>query len=350
MPFAIVQTTSARGRKELSVVPDKWLDTSIQGDILLWPNVKSSTEQAKLQRDEKSTPGRSWLKYKCKIKRKNMPSYAQAAEMIDEMSGCSSSDVSMAPRKRKKINQTAPVNFQSMLNLPSPQPTITPHPDVPPKVTTASPVDNQNAPNMITVESRPAFQSCPKKASEQVILANVTVPTLPQPSGQTPAQCSASQPNTTAPAPQTTPIPTPIVVPAASDFNQSYFEFDPNMDLPGTVTFVGNPKSTSENSIQQCVDYLKQLIDMQKTSDALIEARISSLEKRMAHQSTQLEFIMDAIRCRSGEDGTVVGGLSFTFEPIDDARKLEDFEKTLGNEAFRSNLVSIIITCSNSFN
>ncbi|XP_065080669.1 uncharacterized protein LOC135703400 [Ochlerotatus camptorhynchus] len=292
MSFAIVQTLSAGGRKELSAVPEKWLDKSIQGDILLWPNVKSSTEQATLLRDENSTPGKSWLKFKCRIKRKNMPSYAQAALVIDEMSGCSSSDVSMVPRKRKKNNKTAPANFQSMLNLPSvepsPQITITPFHDVPPNSTNAPLSNNQNAPIMKTAGSPP----------------------------RTPLQ--------------------PILVPVTPNFNQPYFEFDQNnRDFPEP----GNPQSASENSIEQCVDYLKQLIDMQRKSDAIIDVRISSLEKRLAHQSTQMEFIMDAIRCRNGQDGSAEAGLSFNLEPINDYRKFEDFEKSLENESYRSNLM-----------
>ncbi|KXJ68774.1 hypothetical protein RP20_CCG021241 [Aedes albopictus] len=44
-------------------------------------------------RDENSCPKKSWLKYKCKVKRNPIPSFAAAKRMLEELSGGSSSDV-----------------------------------------------------------------------------------------------------------------------------------------------------------------------------------------------------------------------------------------------------------------
>ncbi|XP_062549437.1 uncharacterized protein LOC134214007 isoform X2 [Armigeres subalbatus] len=289
MPFAIVQTHSAGGREELSAVPEKWINTSIHGNILWWPSVKSSSEQAKLQRDENCAPGKSWLRYKCRIKRKNISTYAQAASLIDEMSGCSSSDVSLILKKKKKSNKTAPVNFHDLLNLPADEPSlqITPH----------------------------------RKVSVNI-------------SRKTPSKLIA-----TAAPPKRTLLPATVEAQSASGILPSY-EFDAaNNNYPELLSLTNNPQSSSAKSIEQCVDLLNRLIDMQQKSNTMLNTRISSLEKRLAHQSTQLEFIMDALKSRNDQGEATESGRSFCFQRIDDSRKLEDLEKNLENESYRSNLV-----------
>nr|XP_029734481.1 uncharacterized protein LOC115269842 [Aedes albopictus] len=117
MLFALVETTNARGFNELSVVPTSWLRGSKSGNILLWPNVKSVAEQEKMLRDETSCPKKSWLKYKCKVKRNPISTFAAAKRMLEELSGESSSDAGHLVRRKQKHDKRETENFQSMLVL-----------------------------------------------------------------------------------------------------------------------------------------------------------------------------------------------------------------------------------------
>ncbi|XP_029733462.1 uncharacterized protein LOC115269187 [Aedes albopictus] len=117
MPFALVETTNARGFNELSAVPTSWLRGSKSGNILLWPNVKSVAEQEKMLRDETSCPKKSWLKYKCKVKRNPISTFAAAKRMLEELSGESSSDAGHLVRRKQKHDKRETENFQSMLVL-----------------------------------------------------------------------------------------------------------------------------------------------------------------------------------------------------------------------------------------
>nr|XP_029731662.1 uncharacterized protein LOC109416728 [Aedes albopictus] len=136
----------------------------------------------------------------------------------------------------------------------------------------------------------------------------------------------------------------PIIIPVVSNLNQSYVEYDPNgVIFPGPLqtndNAPSNAHSTSEEKLQQCVDLVKNLTEMQRASDARINARISSLEKRAAHQSTQLEFILDTMKNCKNQVETSEAGPSFVFQPIDDSTKLRELDRNLEDATYKANLM-----------
>ncbi|XP_055630248.1 uncharacterized protein LOC129771029 [Toxorhynchites rutilus septentrionalis] len=116
MPFIVVETDNAQGGKELSVVPEKWTRNTKSGKIIFWSNAKNIAEQEKLLRDENSCPKKSWLKYKCTVRRSPTKSFAEAKRLLEELSGESSSDVTELVRRKRKANNREN-NFQKMLVL-----------------------------------------------------------------------------------------------------------------------------------------------------------------------------------------------------------------------------------------
>ncbi|XP_055614426.1 uncharacterized protein LOC129760782 [Uranotaenia lowii] len=115
MPFVVVETVDARGRKELSIVPEKWVRDTQNEKIVFWPNAKRISEQEALQRDDKSCPKKSWMVFSCTVKGKSNKLFSDAKRLLDELSGESSTDVShRVPRKRKKEPE---INFQKILTL-----------------------------------------------------------------------------------------------------------------------------------------------------------------------------------------------------------------------------------------
>ncbi|XP_055640748.1 uncharacterized protein LOC129778096 [Toxorhynchites rutilus septentrionalis] len=82
--FNVVQTLEA-GTPMLSVVPHQW----IEGKFLLWPGKNASV----ICKDVSSKPTASWTKIPCIVKRKYIPTYAEAEQEAADLSGMST-DVS----------------------------------------------------------------------------------------------------------------------------------------------------------------------------------------------------------------------------------------------------------------
>ncbi|XP_053698653.1 uncharacterized protein LOC128745600 [Sabethes cyaneus] len=117
MPFAVVETTNARGHNELSAVPEKWIRSSKSGHIMLWPNSQRVQDVKKMLRDANITPKKAWLKYKCTIKRNGIQSYDEAMGLCEELSGesSSSSDAQAASTQRKKkVNQNLLLHYDQL--------------------------------------------------------------------------------------------------------------------------------------------------------------------------------------------------------------------------------------------
>ncbi|XP_062550627.1 uncharacterized protein LOC134215454 [Armigeres subalbatus] len=102
MPFALIETTNAKGKCKLSVVPNKWLRASPNGSVVLWPN-GSPQEQETLLRSEHSCPSSSWLRYKCTVKRNLIGSYNQALKLLERMTD---GDVDSNQIRHEKESQT----------------------------------------------------------------------------------------------------------------------------------------------------------------------------------------------------------------------------------------------------
>lgn len=97
MPWAIVQTRGARGNAELLEVPETWIDGSY-----LWCPAGQTFYH--LQKEEFSIRKSNWSKIRCSVKRSNIPTFSAARQLLDDMSGMSSSctsDASVAPKKFK---------------------------------------------------------------------------------------------------------------------------------------------------------------------------------------------------------------------------------------------------------
>lgn len=104
MPWAIVETRSARGAAELLEVPDTW----IEGDYLWCP---AGSSLRILQKIENSTRKSNWSKIRCTVKRKNIATFLAATNLIEEMSGMSSSDASVSTKKSKRVPVTVKKTF-----------------------------------------------------------------------------------------------------------------------------------------------------------------------------------------------------------------------------------------------
>lgn len=95
----------------LSVVPHQW----VQGDSLMWPNKNA----IQLSKDSSSKPAASWTKIPCMVKRKYIPTYREAQQEAEDLSGISTEASDYAPKKKPKKNpKTQPTkgyDFNHML-------------------------------------------------------------------------------------------------------------------------------------------------------------------------------------------------------------------------------------------
>lgn len=297
MPFALVETTNARGFNELSVVPTSWLRGSKSGNILLWPNVKSVAEQEKMLRDETSCPKKSWLKYKCKVKRNPISTFAAAKRMLEELSGESSSDAGHLVRRKQKHDKRETENFQSMLVL-----------------------DNSNRSpeaqlNPIVIEVRGGVQD---EIHQESLL-------------QSPSEDAAQH----------------EILPQALSEQRSFppadtFTERPPDDMHGiqTVQYVTydtahEPNTVMETDIQESLNVI--IKQQQETND-----RLERLEKRAAGIGTQNDFILDTVRSINSGKRDIELASSFSFEPIKDEQELAELEKKLEDNEFKLKMVSIL--------
>ncbi|XP_062553525.1 uncharacterized protein LOC134218484 [Armigeres subalbatus] len=108
--FLVVQTIET-GKPVLTVVPHKW----VCGNTLLWPNKQAN----ELRKNAASTPSPSWIKMSCSIKRKFIPTFSEAEQEADDLSG-QSTDASDFVVKRRKTAKTAsikkPLDLNHMIN------------------------------------------------------------------------------------------------------------------------------------------------------------------------------------------------------------------------------------------
>lgn len=292
MPFAVVETTNARGCKELSVVPDKWLRSSKRGSIVLWPNARKTAEQEKLLRDANSHPKKSWLKFKCTVKRSSISSFAAATRLLDELSGESSTDVSQLIRRKAKQNRRTSANFQQMLVLEG-----TPNTSPTPVIMEVRGNIRDKIPLQVT--------SPPSPARTTVIAAKVegNVHT-----GPTPTQ--------------------PAVIADISEDNVQTVEYVTYETIQEPDTLMETDNSTQ--------DLLREIIGMQHQ----INQRLDRLEKRTANICTQSEFILDSIRKFSSRVTSIEDPPSFYFNPIENEQQLADLESKLADKDFKSKMVN----------
>lgn len=96
--FVVVQTIEA-GKPVLTVVPHKW----VNGNTLLWPPKQAN----ELRKNAASLPMSSWSKMSCSVKRKYIPTFADAEQEADELSGLSTDASDFAPRRKKKFKKPA---------------------------------------------------------------------------------------------------------------------------------------------------------------------------------------------------------------------------------------------------
>lgn len=309
MPFAVVQTTNARGCNELSVVPASWLRGSRSGNILLWPNVKSVAEQERLLRDENSSPKKSWVKYKCKVKRNPIASFNAAKRMLDDLSGESSSEVSNLVRRKRKPKNNEANNFQEMLILN----------DTP--CSSAAETTSSSVP--IVIEVRGGVQGeiqdeFPRGTTSSPRQPPATVLTNVEDNVQN-AQGEILQ----------QPLP---VLPVNGITTLS----EDNVPEIQTVQYVAYDTADTvvEPGTQQCFDtVIKQL---QETN-----SRLERLEKRIASIGTQNEFMLDAVRKFISHTTNIEQPSSFCFDPIKDENELADLENKLTDNDFKLKMVNL---------
>ncbi|EAT43419.1 AAEL005151-PA [Aedes aegypti] len=316
MPFAVVETTNVRGCKELSVVPDKWLRISRNGSVVLWPNAKTVSEQEKLIRDENSCPKKSWLKYKCTIKRNPVPSWLEAKRLLEELSGESSSDVGQLKRRKRKVNNRDTDIFTKMLVLDN-----TALPPVPDPVAARG---NVTAPSVSANQSQATQSPMPVVIEVRGSVRDEVIP-------QTATKSSV---NTEIPDDNVQSIEYEILPPETSH-PISYEEIaGNNVETIQYVTYESaHPPDgivEAEDPPQKC---LNEILDLQQQ----INRRMDLLEKRIADIATQNEFILDAIRKLSSRSINTEEPPSFRFDPIQ--QELNDLELKLEDNGFKSNMV-----------
>ncbi|KXJ74293.1 hypothetical protein RP20_CCG013967 [Aedes albopictus] len=323
MPFAVVETTNARGCKELSVVPDKWLRSSRNGNIVLWPNAKTVSEQEKLIRDEGSCPKKSWLKYKCMVKRNPVSSFAEAKRLLEELSGESSSDVSELQRRKRKATSRDTNVFQKMLILEN----TSLHPSLPAPQASTSNVQLPAAANDSLVSHSP-------------------LPIVIEVRGN--AGDAFHPESTSLPASSQAPVFAPVI---ENNAETSQYEILPQgpaqsshcgyeevaEDNIATVQYVTYESEHQAGETNNAVyKLLTEILEQQQQ----INRRLDLLERRVADIATQNEFILDAIRKLSScAANNPEEPLSFRFDPMEQDQQLADLEEKLADNEFRSNMV-----------
>ncbi|XP_041782946.1 uncharacterized protein LOC121599302 [Anopheles merus] len=101
MPYAIIETDDAAGKKKLLVVPEAWVEDE-QGEYLRWPDAKSMKRLKELLEDEKSSPTPVWEKRNCKIICQQVPSLVageKTIEIIHNSSDAGTSDQTTGTNK-----------------------------------------------------------------------------------------------------------------------------------------------------------------------------------------------------------------------------------------------------------
>ncbi|XP_053691306.1 uncharacterized protein LOC128739830 [Sabethes cyaneus] len=292
MPFAVVETINARGCKELSVVPCNWLRTSRSGNIVLWPNAKRIADQEKLLHDENSFPKKSWLKYKCTVKRNAIMSYAAAKLMLEELSGESSSDVNQLIRRKKKQHNHDKESFQNMFVMDNTQ-----HQNESASVDEIS--DSEP-----TVGDQFNINIGSQKSSPQV-------PVIVEVTENMQSEIFSQQ--------KTPPSSSPTGIQRIE-----YVTYE-NFHEPDTLVEADNP-------VQECMNEIIKLRQY-------IEQRLDRLEKRSADICIQNEFILDALRKNSSRVTNIEEPISFCIDPIENELQLADLELKLADKDFKSKMV-----------
>lgn len=349
MPFAVVETVNARGHKELSVVPDKWLRSSKNGSVVLWPNVKSVTEQEKLLRDEYSSPNKSWLIYKCSVKRNPISSLPEAKRMMEDLSGESSSDAAQLIRRKRKLVNPNTGNFQKMLILDS-APFTTPV-----EKTTHSPETI-----VVEVPGTVQHEMLPQTPATPILPASSrTVVTKPK---HTTPVATEKNKETDIHTPQAAPKTIFNATAASTEKNSQTVHYEtipPGVSPSAVVTAISADNSSTVQYVAYETVHESNLpknsgnatTDMQfviNTTSAIFDqqhqtnTRLDRLEKRVADIVIQNEFIVDAIRKLSSQKTLNEEAPSIWFDPIQNAEQLADLDLKLANNDFKSNMVNMI--------
>uniref|UniRef100_A0A182N3Y8 Uncharacterized protein n=1 Tax=Anopheles dirus TaxID=7168 RepID=A0A182N3Y8_9DIPT len=85
MPYFIVETSDALGKKELLAAPEAWVEMKKGKPYLHWPNVRNISSLNTLLADDRSVPSMMWEKHECDILRRNILSLALAAKSIEQL-------------------------------------------------------------------------------------------------------------------------------------------------------------------------------------------------------------------------------------------------------------------------
>uniref|UniRef100_A0A182NWE4 DUF4806 domain-containing protein n=1 Tax=Anopheles dirus TaxID=7168 RepID=A0A182NWE4_9DIPT len=86
MPYAIVESTDAIGKKELLIVPETWIQTDTQkATYVSWPNARTISKLRALLEDESSVPSVAWERQECEVICRNIPSLDSADKLMETM-------------------------------------------------------------------------------------------------------------------------------------------------------------------------------------------------------------------------------------------------------------------------
>uniref|UniRef100_A0A182N3V4 DUF4806 domain-containing protein n=1 Tax=Anopheles dirus TaxID=7168 RepID=A0A182N3V4_9DIPT len=86
MPYAVVESTDAIGKKELFIAPETWIQTDpLKTTYLSWPNVRTISKLRALLADEFSVPSVVWERQECEVICRNIPSLESADKLLDTM-------------------------------------------------------------------------------------------------------------------------------------------------------------------------------------------------------------------------------------------------------------------------
>lgn len=284
MPFAVIETINAEAEKELSVVPDKLLRCSKNGNIVLWPNTTSTTEKQSYFRDENVCPQKSWLKYKCTVKRYPISTYESAIIALEAISDRTEETSLDSNRLGKRQHNDQEPNR------------------APKKVVVENSGDNQSG---IAFNRKTHVKPPPHNKVEMKPLA----PTEEEGDSF------------------------PVIISAYSEANSENIAFvlkDATKGVPEPTHQLG-----ADHSIQKCLDKMNEILGLQH----LITARLDQLEEKVADLSTQNQSILNAIKNCCKRSSNIEETLSFVFQPMENAQQLEDLEKKLEDEEFKSKLL-----------
>lgn len=312
--WSVVQTIDRLRGKELSVVPNSWLDKT--GKNVHWPTSKSKSAQMDLAKNPRTKPNASWSKMPCLVKRMNLTTYEEADAVVESMSGGSSSESSFSAARFKKPTLLKS-SFQHLLVQNE----------------TIEESDEQTPPSLTLQQPRPL-----PSASYALVSSPISETMSPMsPMSQFCDEISPMSPlSFGSPLVERSPRTPGSFAPAHNNYNSAANDI---IVLP-----VDCAPSSSETILKELQNISAKLdaSTMDSTNSKQIVEELAKITTKLASQQTTLEMLLDRVTyMEQNSSGSVNQINRIPFKPIDNKAQLRELNTNLGDASFKTKIVSI---------